>query len=89
MSEKSPTPDELPRFNRKNRFDKAPHGEGSRDAQPQIVGNKNGPHCHLDGPASGLGQPRSEFGGNLGEAARSIPSGAKAPKADWGFLKRG
>jgi|SRR5580658_3234224 hypothetical protein len=90
--ERRATPDLLPRFQRKTRFDSAPQGERGRDNAPQIERNELGPHCHLDGPARGeVGRK----GGHLGtgsdsvkDAGDSIPSGAKAPKVDWNHLKR-
>jgi len=93
MSDSSPTPDLLPGFQKGSRLDRAERG-GAREADPQITGNKLGPKCHLDGPASGLGAPRG--GGGLGtggdslsDAAGSISGGARTPQADWSHLKRG
>ena len=89
----SPTPDELPRFNRSDRFDKTEHGTLGRSNAKEINENALGPHCHLDGPAKG---EVARTGGHLGtgsdsikDAAGSIKSGAKAPKVDWAALKRG
>lgn len=92
-SESTPTPDQMSRFHRKSRFDEAPHGTLGRSNEPQIVDNKLGPSCKMDsnktgrnlGPESSLGAG----GANLGAAARSIPSGAKAPCVDWGHIQRG
>ena len=96
-SESSPTPDLLPRFQRGSRLDKAEHGMRGRDNADVISGaavlarSPAGPKCHLDGPASGLGVVRSESLGagseSLADAARSISSGAKAPKVNWSKLK--
>jgi hypothetical protein len=96
MSERSPTPDLLPRFHRQSRLDRvaapAPHDMGAVVAGARdIARSPAGPHCHLDGPARGMGQPRAESLGagseSLREAARSIPSGARAPCVDWSKLK--
>lgn len=91
MSEKE-TPDRMARFQKQSRLDKSSHGIGGRNARPQIVDNKSGPHCHLDGPASGHGakvtSPHLGTGSDsLADAAKSIPSGSKAPKVDWSKLK--
>ena len=92
-SECTPTPDMLPRFNRADRFDKTEHGTTGRSVAPEIDQNALGPHCHLDGPARGLGQPREEALGvgreSLAEACASIAKGARAPEVNWGHLKRG
>lgn len=93
MSETSPTPDMLPRFHRKDRFDGPAQEKGSaRSMRKEIVDNAMGPHCHLDGPASG---EVGRHGGHLGtgsdsikDAACSIPSGAKAPKVNWSALRK-
>lgn len=94
MSESSPTPDMMPRYNRKDRFDGPAQEKGSaRSMRKEIVENAMGPHCHLDGPAKG---EVARTGGHLGtgsdsvkDAAKSIASGAKAPKADYAFLRKG
>lgn len=89
----SPTPDMMKEFNKSDRFDKAPRGDLGRSNAGEINENKLGPHCHLDGPARG---EVARTGGHLGtgsdsikDAARSIASGAKAPKANFGVLRRG
>ena len=95
--DRSPTPDLLPRFHKSSRLTQAGSG-GGRDMAKIITGardaNKapNGYHCHLDGPASGMGAKVS--GGDLGtggdslrDAASSISSGARASKVNWRALK--
>ena len=92
-SECTPTPDLLPRFQGKSRFDKTEHGATGRSLAPEIDRNALGPSCHLDAPGRSMGQPRSEVLGagseSLAEACSSIASGARAPKANWGHLQRG
>jgi hypothetical protein len=82
----------LPRFHKKDRFDGPAQDRHARSAAPQIDSNALGPHCHLDGPASG---EVGRHGGHLGtgsdsvkDAACSIASGAKAPKVDWSALRK-
>lgn len=89
MSENSKTPDLLPRFNRKDRFDQKPSG-GGRSLAPEIDHNALGPSCHLDSAQGG-----GRHGGHLGtgsdsvaDAAGSIASGAKASGVNWGLLMR-
>ena len=99
MSEKSPTPDLLPRFNRGCHLDKTEHGTRGHDMASIIHGatniarSPNGPSCHLDSARKHMGTNSEPAlgagGGNLGDAARSIKSGAKAPKADSSFLRKG
>ncbi len=96
-AERGETPDRLPRFQGGSRLDKAGRGgahdmAGVIEGSSKIAKSPNGPKCHLDGPASGRGAKVSN--GKLGtgsdslaDAARSIPSGAKAPCADWSKLK--
>jgi len=97
--DRSPTPDLLPGFHKQSRLTQAGSG-GGRDMEKIITGARdaqrapNGAHCHLDGPASGMGAKVS--GGNLGtgrdslrDAASSIASGGRAPKVNWGEIKRG
>ena len=93
MTERSPTPDEMARFNRSDRFDKTEHGMRGRSAAGQINKNELGPHCHLDGPAKG---EVGRSGGHLGtgsdsakDAVTSLKSGAVAPCVDWAVIKRG
>jgi hypothetical protein len=97
--DRSATPDLMPSFQRQSRLTQAGSG-GGRNMEKIITGARdanrapNGAHCHLDGPASGMGARVS--GGNLGtggdslrDAAGSIHSGAKAPKVNWLSVKRG
>lgn len=87
------TPDLMPSFQKRSRFDKTEHGQTGRSVAPEIDKNALGPHCHLDSPGRSMGQPRSEVLGagseSLREAGSSIASGARAPKANWGHLMRG
>ena len=96
-NESSPTPDMMPGFQKGSRLDKAEH-TGAHDMSSVIGGSSKlskspaGPHCHLDGPASGRGakvtSPHLGTGNDsLADAAKSIPSGSKAPKVDWSKLK--
>ena len=99
MSENSPTPDLLPRFNKSCHLDKTEHGTVGHDMKRVIVGATDiskspaGPKCRNDSASHamhtadepGLGAG----GGNLSDAARSIKSGAKAPRADWSHIRRG
>ena len=91
------TPDVLARFQGRSRLDKPPHEVLGHDmgtiikGAAKIASSPNGAHRHLDGPATGMGQPRKEAlgvgGGDLRAAASSIPSGARAAKVDWSKLK--
>ncbi len=95
--ERGETPDRLPRFQGGSRLDKAGRASGHDMASviggaAKIAKSPNGPKCHLDGPASGRGAKVTNGklgtgGDSLADAARSIPSGAKAPCADWSKLK--
>jgi hypothetical protein len=99
MSEKSPTPDLLPRFNRACHLDKTEHGTIGHDMAGVIKGatdiarspagpkdrNDSASHAMTTNCEPGLGAG----GGNLSDAARSIKSGARAPKADTAFLRKG
>jgi len=86
------TPDREARFQRESRLDKPPHGELGRNNAAEIDHNREGPHHHLDGPATSHGRSGGHLGtgsDSLADAARSIPNGAEAPKVDWGHVKRG
>ncbi len=94
-AERGETPDRLPRFQGGSRLDKAGRG-GAHDMASVIGGSAkiskspSGPKCHLDGPARSAGVSNGKLGtgsDSLADAARSIPSGAKAPCADWSKLK--
>lgn len=99
MSDRSPTPDQLPRFQRRSRFDDAPKGVKGRDNAGVISGSTNikrspaGPSDPMDKPTHGHGTNAQASlgngGGRLGDAARSIKSGAKAPGVDWARIRRG
>jgi hypothetical protein len=96
VSEKSPTPDLLPHFHRQSRLDRVAatpaHEMGAVVTGAGVLARSPaGPHCHLDGPARGMGSARSEGLGagseSLAGAAKSIANGAKAPKVNWSGLK--
>src|ERR1700694_1032451 len=99
MSENSPTPDLLPRFNRARHLDQTAHGLTGHDLAPVIKGARDitkspaGPRFKMDEPQHAMGtncEPGlGAGGGNLGEAARSIKSGAKAPHVDWSHVRKG
>ena len=99
MSEKSPTPDLLPRFQRHCHLDKTEHGLVGHDLASVIRGARDiskspaGPAFKMVIPQHAMGTNSSPSigagGGNLGDAVRSIKSGAKAPKADVAHLRRG
>jgi len=99
MSENSPTPDLLPRFNKACHLDKTEHGQIGHDMASVVRGatdiarspagpkNKNDEASHTMHTACepGLGGG----GGNLADTARSIHSGARAPKADFAHIRKG
>ena len=94
--ERGSTPDRMPRFQGGSRLDKV-HSTSAHDMGSVINGASRisaspaGPHCHLDGPAKSgrVSSPHLGTGSDsLADAARSIPSGGKAPQADWAKLKR-
>lgn len=95
-AERSPTPDLMPGFQGGSRLDKAGRGSAHDmgsviNGASKIAKSPSGPHCHLDGPAANKGLSNGKLGtgsDSLADAARSIPSGAKAPQANWGALKR-
>jgi len=99
MSEKSPTPDLLPRFQRTCHLDKTEHGQIGRDNAAVIKGATNiakspaGPKNKNDTATHGMGTNAEPGlgagGGRLGDAAGSIKSGAKAPKVDWAHVRKG
>jgi hypothetical protein len=99
MSENSPTPDLLPRFNKARHLDKAEHGTTGHDLTPVIKGATNikkspaGPAFKMVEPQHAMGtncEPGlGAGGGNLGDAARSIKSGAKAPRVDFAHVRKG
>ena len=87
----STTPDLMPRFQRRDRFDHTVQGQSGHSLAPEIDKNALGPSCHLDSAKGDTGR----HGGHLGtgsdsvkDAGTSIASGAKAPKVDWSVLKR-
>ena len=93
------TPDLMARFNKPCHLDKTEHGTVGHDMASVIHGatviarSPEGPKDKNDkaskhmvtsaSPSIGAG------GGRLGDAARSIKSGAEAPKVDWAHVKRG
>ena len=91
------TPDERPL--RQSRLDQPPHGLGGTDMAGVIRGatritrSPAGKSCHLDTPTHGLGTNAEASlgagGGRLGDGARSIKSGAKAPCVDWSHIRKG
>ena len=95
-SERGATPDLMPGFQGGSRLDRVQRA-GAHDMGSVINGaskiskSPSGPHCHLDGPASAKGLSNGKLGtgsDSLKDAAASIPSGAKAPQANWGAMKR-
>jgi len=92
------TPDEKLRGNLARNLNEA-HGLTGRDwasvihGATKITKSPAGPSCHLDKAShalhtdaeSGLGAG----GGRLGDAARSIKSGAEAPCVDWSHVRKG
>jgi hypothetical protein len=91
MTVRSPTPDLMPAYQGGSRLDRASAGS-ARDMSATIKNNVQGPHCHLDGPASSAG---ARLPGNLGtggdsprEAGNSIPSGARCAKVNWSPLSQ-
>jgi hypothetical protein len=92
------TPDERLRGNMARHLDEA-HGTVGHDMASVIHGatritkSPAGPSCHLD-KASHAMTTNAEAslgagGGRLGDGARSIKSGAKAPCVDWGHIRKG
>lgn len=91
------TPDE--RGNGPSRLDKTEHGTVGHDMAGVIKGATDiarspaGPSCHLDKATHNMGTSAEASigagGGRLGDAARSIKSGAKTPCVDWSVIKRG
>jgi len=95
----SDTPDRMARFNKPCHLDKTEHGTVGHDMGRVIAGatdikrspegpkDKNDRASHATGtdaePGLGAG------GGRLGDAARSIKSGAKAPRMDWSHVMKG
>jgi hypothetical protein len=99
MSEKSPTPDLMPRFQKPCHLDRTEHGTVGHDMGSVIRGatdiaksplgpkdkNDSASHAMVTMAEPGLGAG----GGRLGDAARSIKSGARTEKADFAFLRKG
>ena len=96
-SPKNGTPDEWLRG--QSRLDKPPHGLGGTDMSGVIRGatdiarSPHGPDHDMD-KASHAMHTEAEAslgagGGRLGDAARSISSGAKAPCVDWSHIRKG
>ncbi len=93
MSDKSPTPDLLPRFQKRSHLDDAPRGVKGRDNHSQICNNALGPASPMDKASHGRGTSAQASlgngGGRLNDAVASIKSGARTAKADFGFLRKG
>lgn len=85
-----PTPDQEARFNRPDRFDKTEHGTIGRSVAPEIDHNELGPSCHLDSASnkSRMGETLGAASESVKAAGASIASGARAPRVDWGPLRR-
>lgn len=96
MSDRSPTPDLLPRFQKKSRLDVAEHGTIGRNVAPEIKGATNikrspaGPKDPMDSNKSTGGvHLEASLGAGSGSNSTDIKGGARAPKADWAFLRKG
>lgn len=96
MSDRSPTPDLLPRFQGGSRLDKAEHGQRGHDMAPIIKGARDikqspaGPSRKMDQGRSNQGVSlESSLGAGSGSNSCDIKGGARAPKADFGFLRKG
>jgi|HubBroStandDraft_6_1064221.scaffolds.fasta_scaffold533467_1 hypothetical protein len=95
----SSTPDLLPRFQKQSHLDKTEHGTRGHDMAPVIKGAKvitqspEGPAFKMVKPQHAMGtncEPGlGAGGGNLGDAVRSIKSGARAPRADVAHIRKG
>lgn len=91
------TPDE--RLRRQSRLDKCEHGTRGHDMASVINGatdiakSPHGPDCKMDKASHAMVTDAESSlgagGGRLGDAARSIDSGARAPCVDWGHIRRG
>lgn len=96
MSEKSPTPDLLPRFQRPCHLDKAEHGTIGRDNAAVIKGATDikrspaGPKHAMDSNKSTGGKSfQASLGCEESGTSTDLKSGARTPKADYGFLRKG
>lgn len=96
MSERSPTPDLLPRFQKRSHLDVAEHGTVGRDNAAVVKGATDikrspaGPKSAMDSNKSTGGvHLESSLGAGSGSNSTDIAGGARAPKADWGFLRKG
>jgi hypothetical protein len=89
MTARSPTPDMLGHFHKSSRLDAA-HDKGAHSMEKIIHENAQGPHCHLDAAtnASRMGENLGAGSESVKAAGNSIPSGARAPKVNWGPLSR-
>ncbi len=95
-SPKNGTPDE---WLRGNNDAHSTHGGSKHDMASVIRGatdiarSPQGPADRLDRAGHGMGTSSSPSigagGGRLGDAARSISSGAKAPCVDWSHIRKG
>jgi hypothetical protein len=93
------TPDRLARFQKASHLDKTEHGTMGHDLGPVIKGARDirkspaGPAFPMDVVSKRMGtncEPGlGAGGGNLGDAARSIKSGARAGKADMAHIRKG
>lgn len=96
MSDKSPTPDLLPRFHRASRLDKTEHGTVGRDNAPVVRGATDirrspaGPKDKMDSNKSTGGRNfEASLGAEESGTATHVETGGRAPKADFGFLRKG
>ncbi len=97
MSDKSPTPDLLPRFQRKSRFDSKPTGAGRND-HDIVCGATNikrspagraDPMDKATGRGTNAQSSLGNGGGRLNDAVKLNSHCGVAPKADFGFLRKG
>lgn len=101
MTDRSPTPDLLPRFQTPRKLDRAEHGTVGRDFAPVIKGATDikrspaGPKDPMDTPThrhETNNQPSLSTGGGAGrlnDAVKVNSHGGRAAKADYGFLRKG
>ncbi len=98
MSDKSPTPDQLPRFQRKSRFDSKPEGGGRNDhdivcGATDIKRSPAGRASAMDkGQKASTTQAQASLGnggGRLNDAVRLDSHCGVTPKADFAFLRKG
>lgn len=95
MTDRSPTPDLLPRFQRKRYLDHAPKGASCRNDADIVKGATDikrspaGRKSEMDSNKSTGGKHfQSSLGAEESGMSTHLPQ-ARAPKANWSILKRG